>query len=242
MCSLVTWIGVFPGAPLVVAANRDERLGRPSTGPQRWPTTPALVAPRDELVGGTWWAVNEHGLFVGVTNRAGTPPDPARRSRGLLVTDVARARTVDEAEAILRAIEEDAYNGFHLFACDARAGVRAIAADGAPSIARVGPGLHVLTEWSFGAGPPDRPDAVVAAFEAIPRDALDLEMLARTLARHGETPQSSVCVHIDALDYGTRSSTLLVLGGPRPTLRFADGPPCRTAFEDLSSLLEDLGC
>ncbi|MDH4016149.1 MAG: NRDE family protein [Actinomycetota bacterium] len=62
--------------------------------------------------------------------------------------------------------------------------------------------------------------------------------------RHLENrePLGDTCVHIEGT-YGTRSSLLLELGagfsGGR--LLHADGPPCRTAYEDVSSLLIELG-
>jgi hypothetical protein len=44
--------GRASGAPLILAANRDERLTRASSGPSLW-TGEAFVAPRDEEAGGT---------------------------------------------------------------------------------------------------------------------------------------------------------------------------------------------
>ncbi len=231
MCSLVTWISVFPDIELLVAANRDERYSRPSSGPLHWPGTPRIVAPRDDLAGGTWWAWNEHRLFVGVTNRAGNAPDASRRSRGQLVIDVARLQTLDAAEALLRGIAVRAYNEFHLLVTDGRAAVRLIATDDAMRIDRLGKGMHVLTERSFGAAPPDREAPVREAFESLQDQARDLGRLQQTLATHDQ-----ICVHHEAFDYGTRSSTVLVLGA-QPTLLFADGPPCRTPFVDRSELL-----
>jgi uncharacterized protein with NRDE domain len=240
MCSLVTWIATFPQAKLVVAANRDERLKRPSTGPLRWPGSPAIVAPRDDLAGGTWWAQNEHGIFVGVTNRAGGAPDPTRKSRGQLVIDLARLSNLDAAERALGAIQPHDYNGFHLLVTDGLSGVRAIATEEAVRVDRVGPGMHVLTERSFGASPPERDGAVERAFEPLRNAPLDLQRLQRTLAIHADDPLASVCVHLDSFDYGTRSSTILTLG-ERPTLLFADGPPCKTPFVDRTDLLRTLG-
>lgn len=40
-------------SPLVIAANRDERLDRPASGPTRW-AGEKFFAPRDEQAGGTW--------------------------------------------------------------------------------------------------------------------------------------------------------------------------------------------
>src|SRR2546430_6977617 len=67
-----------------MAANRDELYARPAI-----PMTtlrdhgPRVLGGRDELAGGTWLAVNEHGVVAGLTNK----PSPAgrdatKRSRG----------------------------------------------------------------------------------------------------------------------------------------------------------------
>jgi uncharacterized protein with NRDE domain len=70
VCLLVVASRVVDGEPLIVGANRDEVLNRPSTavtvldqGP------PRVVGGRDEVSGGTWLAVNEHGVCAGLTNQ-----------------------------------------------------------------------------------------------------------------------------------------------------------------------------
>src|SRR5258708_9836343 len=77
---------VAPDAPLIVAANRDERLDRPAV-----PMTvlrdhgPRILGGRDELAGGTWLAVNEHGVVAGLTNQpSANGRDPSKRSPGEL--------------------------------------------------------------------------------------------------------------------------------------------------------------
>jgi uncharacterized protein with NRDE domain len=47
MCTLVAFIHVWPGAPLVIAANRDERLDRAASDPTRW-VGERFFAPRDD--------------------------------------------------------------------------------------------------------------------------------------------------------------------------------------------------
>ncbi|ELK45622.1 hypothetical protein D320_21146, partial [Haloferax sp. BAB-2207] len=71
MCTLILAWQVFEDAPVVVAANRDEQLGRPAEPPRRWENGdgPAIVAPRDAEAGGTWVGYNDAGVFVGITNR-----------------------------------------------------------------------------------------------------------------------------------------------------------------------------
>jgi uncharacterized protein with NRDE domain len=237
MCTLVCWVGQFNEAPLVVAANRDEALDRPSSPPMVWPTTPLIVAPRDDVSGGSWWAVNEHGLFVGLTNRAGATLDRSRRSRGALVLDIAAADSVADAERRLRAIPPGTYNGFHLLASDGRDAVRAIGTAEEVSVERVGTGCHILTKRGFGAALVSRDARVHELFGSMSKMPLDVLAIERSLAVHDLNPLTSVCVHWTLRNYGTRSSTVLVLGGAGQELWFAPGAPCQSRFEDLSALL-----
>ena len=86
MCLLVVATQLVPDEPLIVGANRDEVLDRPAIpitvlddGP------PRVLGGRDELSGGTWLAVNEHGVCAGLTNQPlGDAKDPSKRSRGEL--------------------------------------------------------------------------------------------------------------------------------------------------------------
>jgi uncharacterized protein with NRDE domain len=230
MCTLACWIGNHPRAPLVVAANRDEALGRPSLGPFDWG---AIVAPRDELAGGTWWAINRRGLFVALTNRAGASVDSNRRSRGQLVVDAASCDDIESAESFLKGLRAEDYNGFHLLASDGKSGV--IAVDDAVHlrVERIGPGFHVVSERSFGASPVSRDPVVREQLAGTP----SLEQMRKILGHHEEDRFQSICVHLPGIDYGTRSSTVIALGDDDPELWFAPGPPCVTPWEDLSGLL-----
>ena len=99
MCLLVVASQVVADEPLIVGANRDEVLERPSTsvtvlddGP------PRILGGRDELSGGTWLAVNEHGVCAGLTNQPlGDAKDPSKRSRGELPLALARHATAAAA-------------------------------------------------------------------------------------------------------------------------------------------------
>ena len=71
--------------PLLLAANRDERLDRAWDPPGAWwPERPGLVGGRDRLGGGSWMAI-EDGRVACVLNRPGSlGPAPGKRSRGEL--------------------------------------------------------------------------------------------------------------------------------------------------------------
>lgn len=240
MCALVIWI---PGGaePLVLAANRDEKLDRPSLGPLLWSGAPPLVAPRDEVAGGSWWAVGPRGLVAAVTNRAGAFLESTRRSRGLLVLELARSESLDAAHRQLSALEPSRYNGFHALVATRAGAVRAVCDGREIRVDRLGAGMHVVTERSFGAMVPSRDEEVRQAFAAVTHPGEPCE-LGRLLATHADDPLRSVCVHLPEFGYGTRSASVIVLAAePRDSaLWHGEGPPCRAPLEDRSALLRAL--
>lgn len=90
MCVLALLLGRDPSTPLLVAANRDEALARPSLPPRE--IEPGIVAGQDLESGGTWLGYNRHGVFVAVTNRRDPARTPASLSRGLLALEALRCR------------------------------------------------------------------------------------------------------------------------------------------------------
>lgn len=222
MCTLAFAWRVFDDAPLVVAANRDEAVGRPSSPPAVRGTDPRVLMPRDERAGGTWLGVNEHRVFVAVTNRDGDLA--GERSRGLLVTDALDAATADEAiSAVEREVADREYAGFNLVVADGSECVL-LEWDGVLRTHALDPGTHVVVNAGF--------DDDTAKSRAV-RDALAghaspeawVDAARDALRDH----DSGACVHRDG--YGTRSSSLVtVRGGGGVTYEFADGPPCETEY------------
>ncbi|MDX2357083.1 NRDE family protein [Dietzia sp. PP-33] len=89
MCMLVVARRVHPRFPLVVVANRDEVLARPTEPLHEWTAdregVAGIVAGRDVTAGGTWLSLAPGGRFAAVTNvREGGPVLPAPASRGEL--------------------------------------------------------------------------------------------------------------------------------------------------------------
>jgi uncharacterized protein with NRDE domain len=241
MCTLAVAVGVSASLPLVVAANRDEVLARPAVPPFLWPGPPRIVAPRDEVALGTWLGLNEHALFVGVTNRAGTAPDLSLRSRGALVVDALRAPSAAALHERLADVDPRAYNPFHLLYAD-RVSAHLTWSDGAAlHRSDLAPGVHVVTERSFGAGD-DRRGALARQLWRELHGDLSPAALGALLARHAEDPFAATCVHADAFGYGTRSSLILTLGMRWADTHFlwAEGRPCVTPFVEQTALVSAL--
>ena len=241
MCTLIALHRCIDGAPLVVAANRDEFFERPAEGPALRETAGGwIVAPRDLRAGGTWLGLNARGVFAALTNRRVAEPDPQRRSRGLLVLDALGAANAAQAADALEELPRDAYNAFNLLVADAHS-AHVVSYDGEPERIDLAAGAHVIGN----AHPGDRTGKLERLREdarragAAPAEAV-LDRLAQVCRSHdGDGELDRACVH--AGPYGTRSSTLLRVGSDAgDVLHYADGAPCERAYRDFTPLLVEL--
>ena len=257
MCTLIAFHRCFADAPLVVAANRDEFLERPTEGPalreastasaQR-PGRPGragvsaratrVVAPRDLRAGGTWLGISESGLFAAITNRRCDSPDPQRRSRGWLVMEALAEPSAERAADRFARLPEAAYNPFNLFVAD-RESAHLVTYAERPQRRDLTAGPHVIGNLHPDESSP-KLERLRAQVDELARGAVPTaEALAEMCCTHAaSSPLESTCVH--AGEYGTRSSTLLWIGA-QPALRYAEGPPCAASYHDLTPLLHDLG-
>lgn len=241
MCTLTIASRVFPEAPIVVAANRDEAHDRPSAPPAVVDEDRGIVAPLDERAGGTWIGYNAEGVFAGVANRWVDGP-AGERSRGLLVRDALHAPNADAAIATVeRQLAGTSYAGFNLLIADTGTAVL-LEWDGRLRVTELEPGLHVVMNAGFD----DRFDAMAAGDGRAAEQAESAQRLRHALSPGEESTadwldraaerlgdhELGACVHRDG--FGTRSSSLIAVGrdGSR-TYRFADGPPCETAYRDV---------
>jgi uncharacterized protein with NRDE domain len=244
VCTLVFAWQVFPDAPVVAAANRDELLDRPSEPPTVVEEEPRVVAPRDGEAGGTWIGYSEHGVFVAVTNRWTDREVSSDRSRGLLVRDALRQSSAEEAGRFVeRDLEGREYEGFNLVLADANAAVY-VEYDGGTRIRNFEPGVHVVVnvgadgDYTIPAGrakagerQAENADRVGAALVPEPGESSTdwLDRAGAVISDH----DYGVCIHRDR--FGTRSSSLVTIGRDGSTYRFADGPPCETEYRRVES-------
>jgi uncharacterized protein with NRDE domain len=227
MCSIIlnlTETGTF------IAANRDELLARPWSAPgAHWPAYPGVIAGRDNSAGGTWMALNRHGVMAAVLNRHGTlGPAAGKRSRGELPLLGLDQSTAGQAAAkIIQTIDQAAYRAFNLVIADADAAffIRA-------------PGGEDLTVTRFSAG-------VTMLTAGEPNDVSE-PRIARHLPKFQSKPWESwpalladaAPPIVSALNipprngYGTVCSSLLALQtNAPPAWLFAPGAPDETAFQ-----------
>ena len=253
MCTLALYFQTFPGYPVVVAANRDEYLNRPSAPPCALQRVPWIFGGKDLQAGGTWLGVNQYGLLAGLLNRHTLEPnDPARRSRGLLSLDALQTSSAAEAAARIGREPADRHNPFNLLVADAAHAYVLFPRDGAIRTQPLEPGVHVLTNMN--PNDPECPriarsfrlfEAVADTVPAEPRSPVSVAELFRSLHERlsdhstpldprAEDPRNGLCIHLDG--YGTCSSSLLAYAAreQRFIYRFAPGAPCRTAYSDVS--------
>jgi uncharacterized protein with NRDE domain len=260
MCTIAILIDVVPGAPLVLAANRDELYARPTRGPEVLDARSRIVGGLDVLSGGTWLAVRPDGHFAAVTNQLAlaTPP-PGLRSRGLAVMELAAAA---DPEAYVAALDPTRYASMNLIWRDgARVAIAYTRRElGTVEIERLSRGVHVLCNDRLGASGFPRARRLGKAIDAAVESGVAwpalIEPLYRALGDHerlplADTPPSHLppelareltanCIHSEL--YGTRSATIVAVAAtPRDNgvidYLHADGPPCTTPLVDRRSLL-----
>ena len=120
MCLIAFAIGASPRWPLVIAANRDESLSRPTLPLTRWTTAAGqrMISGRDLLAGGTWLGATPGGRMAFLTNVRDGNSLPAARSRGGLVTRWLEAEC--DAESFVANLKDESgdYGGFNLVVGD----------------------------------------------------------------------------------------------------------------------------
>ncbi len=120
MCTVAILLRPGHAWPVMLAANRDERLDRAWDPPGAWwPERPGVIAGRDRSGGGTWMGVNRHGLVAAVLNRPGSlGPAPGKRSRGDLPLLALERDGLEAAVAAIAALDAGLWRSFNLVLAD----------------------------------------------------------------------------------------------------------------------------
>ena len=226
MCLIVFALHAHARHPLVVAANRDEDLDRPSAPAAFWPGEAGLLAGRDLRSGGTWMGVTRTGRFAALTNvRDPRAHDPGAPSRGGLVVRFLAGGDEPLAHARAVAAERARANGFNLLAGAGGRLAWVSNAGGEPT--EVTPGVHAVSNAALDTPWPKALRAAAGLRRLLePGGEIDREELFalladRTLAADAELPSTGVPLGVERLlsapfivapGYGTRASTLLLAG------------------------------
>jgi len=226
MCLIALAYKVHPRFPLIVAANRDEFLERPTKPLHVWEDAPHILAGRDELGGGTWLGVSKAGRFAAITNyrdlRRAEVPGP---SRGALVKHVLQHE--------LGGLDTSQYAGFNLLHGYYHSLFYHSNITGENSALE--PGIHGLSNHLLNSPWPKVERAKAALSEVLRSEAPSVEQLFDLLADGTPAPDHALpdtgiglpwervlsSIHIRAASYGTRCSSVLLVDG-HGVARFAE--------------------
>jgi hypothetical protein len=246
MCTLV--IQRRPGHrwPVLIGANRDEMIDRPSKPPSRhWPDRPELVAGLDMLAGGSWLGINDWGVVAAVLNRHGSlGPEPDRRSRGELVLEALDHADAAAAAEALSDLDPKAYRTFNLIVADDSHGFWLRHAGGP----RIEPkplkdGLSIIAAGDIDDLTTRRLELALPAFRAWPTPDPDHDdwsgwqsLLGSTRTPPNESVTAAMRFRTDG--YGTVSSALIGLPSRdapdrRLVFRFAEWLPEAAPWRDV---------
>lgn len=245
MCTLAIYYRMFADYPIVIAANRDEFLSRPSLAPTTLSENPRIIGGKDLRASGTWLGINEYGMVAGLLNRRAIDNggnDSSLRSRGLLCLDALNRGTVAEAADFIGSQRGADYNPFNLLVASMDEAMVAYNRGGEIELVDLMPGLHLLTNLDLDDFECPRISRSFDRFaglgerEDFARDPYVMRAeLSRLLADHSTQldPRSgrpnSLCLHLG--EYGTRSSSLIFMRKDgRIEHFFAAGPPCTNPY------------
>ena len=243
MCMLAILYRVAKNTPILLAANREESVTRPTHFPKIQSGTPRIVCGTDKLAGGTWLGVNQFGLVVTVTNRARVRAPVEPRSRGLLCRDLLDVRTAREAAELARKeLSTGRYAGANYVCADGK--FAAVVYGGhRVEVIELQPGLHTLSSGNLDDPNDERHQFVrrMLTLHTLDSAVTFLAVASRAFSRKLDS-EGRRGVVLTGGDYGTVSSTLLSL--PRKIqqsiYQYSDGPPSERPYEDLSALLRQV--
>lgn len=240
MCLVAFAINASARWPLVIAANRDEFLNRPTQALGRWQTNAGqeIISGRDLRAGGTWLGMTSVGRVAFLTNVREANPQAAPRSRGELVTRWLEETCDAQAFALALAQDAAAYGGFNLVFGDFQRNdwtwITNKSAASSLQVQPLKPGVYGLSNAAL-----NTPWPKTTALKTVLADALDspapdpLQALLWTaLANRERAPReqlpatgvplaleqalSSAFVAFPEHAYGTRSSTVLLASALDP--------------------------
>jgi len=225
MCLIVFALDRHPRYRLVLAANRDEYFSRPTASAAFWHDAPQVLAGRDLEAGGTWLGMTTERRLAAVTYyREPVAPLHQPPSRGKLAADFLTGTMAPEEYLERLRREEEKYGGFNvLFGDDG--GLFYHTNRGDVSV-RVTAGIHGLSNGLLDTPWPKVLAARKGLEHLLQSDVVEPEALFAILADRRAFPDPLLPdtgfgvererhlspIFIAGSDYGTRSSTVVLIG------------------------------
>jgi uncharacterized protein with NRDE domain len=214
---------------MILAANRDEFHRRPTAAAAYWSDGRGLLGGRDLEAGGTWLAISRSGRMAAVTNYR----DPAAtaikvRSRGQLVADFVRGAAAPHSYLMDVHGRRGAYNDFNLIVADGEEVWYLGSRGQGPQ--PVAPGIHGLSNHLLDTPWPKVAEGKAALARLATTGEIAPEALLALLVDRGQPPDDRLpdtgvglewerrlgSRFIVSPDYGTRSSTVLLVSRQGP--------------------------
>ncbi len=243
MCMLAILYRIARNTPILLAANREEVLDRPTQHPKIQSGTPRVICGIDRKAGGTWLGVNQHGLLITVTNRPKHPLPVQPRSRGLLCRELLESRTAREAaERAAKELNKGLYAGANYLCADAKSAA-VVHGGNRIEIVEITPGLHLLSNGDLDDPHDQRHEFVrrMLTLHKLDSAVTFLAVASRAFSRKPDAYGRRGVVINDGR-FGTVSSALLALSRKiqQSILQYSPGSPADCAYEDLSALLRQV--
>lgn len=243
MCILAIQYKTVPNAPILVAHNREEYFDRPTQAPKIQSGKPRAICGIDRKAGGTWFGINQHGLFVVVANRPKANPPLEPRSRGILCRELlSQANAQDATDYAAAELRTGAYAGANYLCADADNGYVVYGGNHVEAV-ELTPGLHIMTNGDIDDRRDDRQEYVrrQLTLQKIDSAVAFLAVASRAFARKPGA-QGRHGVVMAGGDFGTVSSTLLSLPDriQNAVFQYASGPPSDNTYDDCSALLRQV--
>jgi hypothetical protein len=229
MCT-VSWTRRPGGYHLL--CNRDEKRTRRPGLPPRIAETGGVryIAPTDADHRGTWIAVNEFGIGACLLNGTGEADrDPALQSRGMVIRELIRARSIDDCAFLLRHVCLKPFAPFTLVLLEP--GEPALVAEWGNAelaIDAAGDERMPLTSSSYDADGVRRSRLWEFAARAASAGSVDANLLYWFHASHAPSAGAySPCMHRD--DAESVSFSWVVVSRNEVRFLYSPAPPCRCA-------------
>lgn len=243
MSLLAVLYQLVPEAPILVAANREEKYDRVCPTPSIQPGKPRVLASIDPQSAGTCLGVNQAGMFCGLTSRRKIQEPANPKSRRVLCREMLKCGSAREAvDLAMEELHSNSYAGGNFVVADGESGW-VVHAGSDVNVVQLQEGLSIVGHMDVNDGLDDR--------AAMARRLLTLQMLdspvkflavaSKVFARQPISAGRPSMV-VRQADFGTVSSTLISLGKkPRDAIyQYANGAPDQVKYEDYSPLLRDI--
>lgn len=222
MCLILLARGQHRRWPLILLANRDEYVARPTTPMHRWDDPAGLHAGRDEVAGGSWFGIRPDGHFAAIANLPDTPAPDNPPSRGLLLLEY--LTDPPDSQAWLNSLPARARKmaGFNLLFGQAPEAYLFSSTTGGQAL---GDGVHAIGNTPPGQITPKLHRAQATLTQALRASPTPEDL--RTLMADDEilekTPESAIFIH--GTHYATRCTTLLLWSPNKTQLHEWTYPP-----------------